>query len=790
MMEHEYLHGCAFVKKSGDKIQIFETPYGLGDFAPVLADGTTKPRMLKDRFADVVNVKDFGAVGDGVHDDTAAIQGALNVGRTVFIPEGVYLCSSELELVTEGQRVIGAGMGSGYLQPYYEGVPYEVVSQVTHWKDCTTLLFKGAGLKRVRTRVRYRASAEDPQDNPLSVCVNVQAEGVRLENFTIKLWCERPSDLYADDITNLGADWDVGLFIGSRGCFSASNLGVIGYHRQANVWVDSTQGLGMPRFNSLSGTPYPESTGIQNGTDYFVLERVHTSGGLWGLKVQGCKQKDDGTERLLPYYDELLGRTTTDYRGGYGASDFLMIGCQFFGGNHHTQRRFFDMPAHPNPETDDYVGGSYYIDGFQGNAGKAIHGHRYISCRFMSFAPFNVYLGRTARDLFLGCMIESPQSYVRKNDGSVIGAQSEKTQFGALYLSPRHDSVRLIGTYGSFFYTYSTVKKSDMVLGQDYPDANDYAYLSAVPRVYLTHHLEDGEDGKAYLCRGTGSALSGLYFGPQDNPTEFYISNLSQGESGAKVRLGAAGVKSESDKLADGSYRKRMLDIATSSSGVTSMQFPGSLVLETRGALTITGGDDGQSTLGVFYKGGTFEAYGPVRPNADGTWSLGIPSYRWSNVYASTGSINTSDERAKTGVTDPDEALMRAWGKVNFKVFQFKDALERKGADARLHVGVIAQQVIEAFASERLDATRYGLLCYDKWEDRYEDIEIIDQVEVADEEGRIITPQKTHIEHRLVTPAGDRYGIRYEEALALEAAYQRWRMDKLEAALIEKGVKL
>ena len=54
----------------------------------------------------------------------------------------------------------------------------------------------------------------------------------------------------------------------------------------------------------------------------------------------------------------------------------------------------------------------------------------------------------------------------------------------------------------------------------------------------------------------------------------------------------------------------------------------------------------------------------------------------------------------------------------------------------------------------------------------------------------IITPQKTHIEHRLVTPAGDRYGIRYEEALALEAAYQRWRMDKLEAALIEKGVKL
>lgn len=133
---------------------------------------------------------------------------------------------------------------------------------------------------------------------------------------------------------------------------------------------------------------------------------------------------------------------------------------------------------------------------------------------------------------------------------------------------------------------------------------------------------------------------------------------------------------------------------------------------------------------------------------------------------------------------------MRAWGKVNFRVFRFKDAVEKKGSDARLHVGVIAQQVIEAFASERLDATRYGLLCYDKWEDRYEDIEIIDQVEVADEEGRIITPQKTHIEHRLVTPAGDRYGIRYEEALALEAAYQRWKLQKIEATLATMGVKL
>ncbi len=73
--------------------------------------------------------------------------------------------------------------------------------------------------------------------------------------------------------------------------------------------------------------------------------------------------------------------------------------------------------------------------------------------------------------------------------------------------------------------------------------------------------------------------------------------------------------------------------------------------------------------------------------------------------------------------------------------------------------------------------------------DEYEDVEVVDVPEVVDEEGNV-TPPKTHIEHRLVTPAGDRYGIRYEEALALEAAYQRWRLDKIEASLAEKGVTL
>jgi hypothetical protein len=56
------------------------------------ATGSTTARTLANRFADVVNVKDFGAVGDGVTDDTAAIQAAINASleKRLFWPAGVY----------------------------------------------------------------------------------------------------------------------------------------------------------------------------------------------------------------------------------------------------------------------------------------------------------------------------------------------------------------------------------------------------------------------------------------------------------------------------------------------------------------------------------------------------------------------------------------------------------------------------------------------------------------------------------------------------------------------------
>jgi len=66
-----------------------------------------------------VNVKDFGAVGDGVADDTAAIQAAISGASpwgTIFIPEGVYRVTSTITLPASsglnGLQIKGIGNGT------------------------------------------------------------------------------------------------------------------------------------------------------------------------------------------------------------------------------------------------------------------------------------------------------------------------------------------------------------------------------------------------------------------------------------------------------------------------------------------------------------------------------------------------------------------------------------------------------------------------------------------------------------------------------------------------------
>jgi len=102
-------------------------------------------------------------------------------------------------------------------------------------------------------------------------------------------------------------------------------------------------------------------------------------------------------------------------------------------------------------------------------------------------------------------------------------------------------------------------------------------------------------------------------------------------------------------------------------------------------------------------------------PSPDNTLSLGSGGLRWTTVYATTGTINTSDRNDKQQVADltaAEKAVGQAL-KGMMKTFKFNDAVLVKGPNARIHFGVIAQDVKAAFEAQGLTAENYGVFCSD-----------------------------------------------------------------------------
>lgn len=104
---------------------------------------------------------------------------------------------------------------------------------------------------------------------------------------------------------------------------------------------------------------------------------------------------------------------------------------------------------------------------------------------------------------------------------------------------------------------------------------------------------------------------------------------------------------------------------------------------------------------------------------ADNSKNLGSSSVRWDNVYATNGTIQTSDRNEKQDIAELSDAEQRVAVacKGLLRKFRWKDSVAEKGDDARIHFGIIAQDLQAAFEAEGLDAGDYAMFISTTWTD-------------------------------------------------------------------------
>lgn len=157
-----------------------------------------------------------------------------------------------------------------------------------------------------------------------------------------------------------------------------------------------------------------------------------------------------------------------------------------------------------------------------------------------------------------------------------------------------------------------------------------------------------------------------------------------------------------------------------------------------------------------------------IRPHTNNAYSLGDGTYRYTQLFATNGTISTSDERLKHDIDSVSDKFLDIWESVEWKQFKMLKSVQEKGrSNARIHVGAVAQQILNAFSDTDIDISKYGFFCHDEWDQTQE---------VRGPEGEILISYNSY---------GDMYSIRYEEALCIEAAYQRRKNKILENRISE-----
>jgi hypothetical protein len=192
----------------------------------------------------------------------------------------------------------------------------------------------------------------------------------------------------------------------------------------------------------------------------------------------------------------------------------------------------------------------------------------------------------------------------------------------------------------------------------------------------------------------------------------------------------------------------------------------------------------GSADTGLVFEGYFNDCIIPFSPDGqnirDNYIALGYGSSRFSEIFCANSTINTSDETEKQDISVLTSAEMTAAKSISalFKTYKWKDAVAAKSGAARIHTGVVAQEVQKAMSDAGLDAAKYAFWCSDTWWE----VEETTTNDDGEKRTRMVPYQKEEDAPEGATKR-TRLGVRYPELLAFIGAATEQRLADIETRL-------
>ena len=731
-------------------------------------------RTFQSKMRDVISVKDFGAIGDGINDDTAAF---LLSGTDAYVPEGTYFIDT---MTVDIDKLYGPGeihahngqvislqndpIGSPYVQRRVMAPVFGGAGGIPGIYPTSTNAPQG--LSRFRHPVTKEESffisqfisglswsaTERSRDTRWVVRDDGQPQSVAEIGPLMKKTHAHLSTIYENDqiwmyqsflapddaIDNTretGCGWSKYPWRGD----ASSDAELINYrvwgrpgsgHRYQDFGKACVQLSQDGRYMIMVGINYGDAAGLAGGRTVFVYDRLEVESAANPLDcepVYACKT-------LL----SLQIDSDTAYQGETTDGRFLYI---VWG----SAAVFGTRGISVYTITGDHVR-NIHMDGSAG---------RYSNDELRNGHPT---LGICTASEPEGIAIYGDKLYVTFTDNwAEIGDVTSYN--GNNYLCaiangtstpPDEDTIRwritdLPATSGAWvanklpIYSPGPTTLRDKVIYEltpptgrpdEEPTCSTYRYPSSVAQLALNAgNLVDMSIAHGGYFRmsvynpSTGAYRPGVEYASQSSlrirDTRTFADNSLMAVLAMEARAGF-------NKLAQVS----ILNASSPTVSLYAIDSPanaGSLFL---------GSAPGIGETRLFVQGGTrlnatldeLVLYKTTRFITNNEFAWGTASRVGTTIYLQTAPVVSSDARLKTKVRDMEEAEISVGRKLarEFGFYKWLCSIDEKGEDgARWHSGMTVQRAIAIFEEEGLDPLDYGAICHDSWSDEFEMVEAV-----------------------------------------------------------------